>query len=412
MKKGLYFILVLFFLFQLVSVNAVENSKLNLISKDSPSSLDTETFSYKNISFSNSRFNFESITNNTGKKLPVSINVLLFDKDKENIGFVTYCSEKDLDSEYAQYNLKPKQSTSFYINISKKYFVEGKSISDISYYSILDDNKYCHIGGYDKYKGKSYDQISKDLSGSTSVDESNTQTNKIIEYFQNSDIKGKITPIIIIVLILIFRGVITNILYKIMYADAPMLSYLPVGTDYVSIKLAFGDLVAKYFVISNIIVLALSFMEFFRAFAYIYAFIGIAGFIIVIISYLINLIIKLSLFVIIFTIFSIIGAWMLGIHILNLIYDINLKKYKLKDITSDDVVVDDVELLDDNTDDKKDDESTKIVDNPEDQMVDISYTETNNSNEFPDFSRSVQGNNNNEQSNNSDGGSDLTNMFR
>lgn len=382
MKKGLYFILVLFFLFQLVSVNAVENSKLNLISKDSPSSLDTETFSYKNISFSNSRFNFESITNNTGKKLPVSINVLLFDKDKENIGFVTYCSEKDLDSEYAQYNLKPKQSTSFYINISKKYFVEGKSISDISYYSILDDNKYCHIGGYDKYKGKSYDQISKDLGSSTSVDDSNTQTNKIIEYFQNSDIKGKITPIIIIVLILIFRGVITNILYKIMYADAPMLSYLPVGTDYVSIKLAFGDLVAKYFVISNIIVLALSFMEFFRAFAYIYAFIGIAGFIIVIIK------------------------------LITKKYDmLMLTKDKIKDITSDDVVVDDVELLDDNTDDKKDDESTKIVDNPEDQMVDISYTETKNSNEFPDFSRSVQ-DNNNEQSNNSDGGSDLTNMFR
>lgn len=382
MKKGLYFILVLFFLFQLVSVNAVENSKLNLISKDSPSSLDTETFSYKNISFSNSRFNFESITNNTGKKLPVSINVLLFDKDKENIGFVTYCSEKDLDSEYAQYNLKPKQSTSFYINISKKYFVEGKSISDISYYSILDDNKYCHIGGYDKYKGKSYDQISKDLGSSTSVDDSNTQTNKIIEYFQNSDIKGKITPIIIIVLILIFRGVITNILYKIMYADAPMLSYLPVGTDYVSIKLAFGDLVAKYFVISNIIVLALSFMEFFRAFAYIYAFIGIVGFIMIIVK------------------------------LITKKYDmLMLTKDKIKDITSDDVVVDDVELLDDNTDDKKDDESTKIVDNPEDQMVDISYTETKNSNEFPDFSRSVQ-DNNNEQSNNSDGGSDLTNMFR
>lgn len=382
MKKGLYFILVLFFLFQLVSVNAVENSKLNLISKDSPSSLDTETFSYKNISFSNSRFNFESITNNTDKKLPVSINVLLFDKDKENIGFVTYCSEKDLDSEYAQYNLKPKQSTSFYINISKKYFVEGKSISDISYYSILDDNKYCHIGGYDKYKGKSYDQISKDLGSSTSVDDSNTQTNKIIEYFQNSDIKGKITPIIIIVLILIFRGVITNILYKIMYADAPMLSYLPVGTDYVSIKLAFGDLVAKYFVISNIIVLALSFMEFFRAFAYIYAFIGIVGFIMIIVK------------------------------LITKKYDmLMLTKDKIKDITSDDVVVDDVELLDDNTDDKKDDESTKIVDNPEDQMVDISYTETKNSNEFPDFSRSVQ-DNNNEQSNNSDGGSDLTNMFR
>ncbi len=46
-------------------------------------------------------------------------------------------------------------------------------------------------------------------------------------------------------------------------------------------------------------------------------------------GHLINLVIKLSLFVVIFTIFSIIGAWMLGIPILNLIYDINLKKYKL-----------------------------------------------------------------------------------
>ena len=384
MKKKLCFILVLFFLFQFINVNAIENIKLKLISRDDSYSLDTETFNYKNISISNDdsnvRFNFESITNNTNKKNPVSINILLFDDKKENIGFVTYCSEKDLDSNYAQYNLNPKQSSSFYIDISKKYFVESKKVSDIYYYSILDDNKYCHIGGYDKYKGMTFDQISKNLGNLTNVDDNNTGANNIIEYIENNDLKGKIVSIIIIVLILIIRGFITNVLYKIMYADAPILSFLPVGTDYVSIKLAFGDLVAKYFVISNIVVLALSFMDFFHSLAYIYAFIGIVGFIIVIIK------------------------------LITKKYDmLLLTNNKIKNINSDEVLTDNVEILDDN--EKDSNESSHIVEGVEDQMVDISYTETKNTNEFPDFSRSVDENDNAAQNNN-DGGSDLTNMFR
>ena len=46
-------------------------------------------------------------------------------------------------------------------------------------------------------------------------------------------------------------------------------------------------------------------------------------------SHLINLIIKLSLFIVLFTIISIICAWFFGIPVLNAIYDINLEKYKI-----------------------------------------------------------------------------------
>lgn len=45
-------------------------------------------------------------------------------------------------------------------------------------------------------------------------------------------------------------------------------------------------------------------------------------------GHLINLIIKLSLFVVLFTIISVICAWFFGIPVLNAIYDINLIKYK------------------------------------------------------------------------------------
>ena len=154
MNKIIKYMLVIFVFYFLIiiGVNAVEDqNKLYSISESSSTA--TDTFTYNSMSYvydqnsDSSQFNFGSIVNNTDKSQYVSINILLFDKDKKNIGFATYCSEKDLDGEFSQFKIKGKESVPFNIKVSNKYFVEEKSSKDIAYYSVLDENKYCHIGG-------------------------------------------------------------------------------------------------------------------------------------------------------------------------------------------------------------------------------------------------------------------------
>ena len=69
---------------------------------------------------------------------------------------------------YANFELNGNGSTAFSINIEKKYFVAVdkkkdiyKEASDIMYYSVYDENEYCHIGGYEKYKGLTIEEINK-----------------------------------------------------------------------------------------------------------------------------------------------------------------------------------------------------------------------------------------------------------
>ena len=176
MKKigKILLLLVLLFCFY-YNVDAKDYNVKELISISDTATVKTDTFTYNNIKYvplaegaKYAKFNFESVVNNTDKSIPVSIDILLFDKDKKNIGYVTYCSKKDYSSDYANFELKGKATTAFSINIEKRYFVvvdEKKEIfkeaKDISYYSVYDENVYCHIGGYDKYKGLTLEEIDK-----------------------------------------------------------------------------------------------------------------------------------------------------------------------------------------------------------------------------------------------------------
>lgn len=162
--KKLMLLLVLLLL--PVMVYAEDYEVKTLIPVDTKASIKTEKFDYNNFVYNssidekgNSLITFESIKNNKVIKSFVSINILLFDNNQKNIGYVTYCSDKDLDSKYADFEIPGKGSVPFSINVVSKYFVEGKSTSDVKYISVLDDNKYCQIGGYDKYKGLTLDEI-------------------------------------------------------------------------------------------------------------------------------------------------------------------------------------------------------------------------------------------------------------
>ena len=194
MKKILLFLVLL-----LLPVMVYAEDVKTLIPVDTKVSVKTEKFDYNNFIYNskidekgNSKITFDSIKNNTISKVPVSINILLFDSNKKNIGYLTYCSDKDYDSNYSGFKLNGNGSSSFTINVVSKYFVTGNSTSDVKYISVLDENSYCQVGGYDKYKGLTLDEI---VNGTP-----NDERNEIEKFISDLEEKG-LMPIIIISLV-------------------------------------------------------------------------------------------------------------------------------------------------------------------------------------------------------------------
>lgn len=193
------FLLLFLLLLSPIFVYAEEYSVKTLIPVNTKASVKTEKFDYNNFVLNNNIISFESIKNNTISKVPVSINILLFDGNEKNIGFITYCSDKDLDSDYSGYKLLGNGSNAFSIKIANKYFVEGKSISDIKYISVLDENVYCHIGGYDKYKGLTLDEI---VNG-TSNKKEEVSINSFINKLKENNLMDIITLVLVGIIVLV-----------------------------------------------------------------------------------------------------------------------------------------------------------------------------------------------------------------
>ena len=95
-----------------LNVEAIDYQVNSLIPSDSLATVNTTKFNYNNFIYhsqldvdGNASLEFAGIKNNSHMKTPVSINVLLFDESKKNIGFLTYCSDKDLSSNNYGYKL-------------------------------------------------------------------------------------------------------------------------------------------------------------------------------------------------------------------------------------------------------------------------------------------------------------------
>lgn len=166
MKKIIYYLLIILVFSISLNVNA-EDYKLNtLIPVNTKATVETDKFDYKNFMYDtnidikgNASIKFEAIQNNTLSKIAVSINVLLFDENKKNIGYLTYCTDKDVSSNYAGFKLRANQASPFTISVTKRYFVEGKTPSDVKFIAVRDENKYCQIGGYSNYNGLTLEEI-------------------------------------------------------------------------------------------------------------------------------------------------------------------------------------------------------------------------------------------------------------
>ena len=265
MKKFIYYLFIIVVLFTPIFVFGEEYKTSQLIPVDTNATVSTEKFTYQDFSYrssldgsGNTIISFNSIINNTISKTPVSVNILLFDNDQKNIGIVTYCSNKDYGSNYEGFKLNGNQAAPFSIKISNnKYFVKGKGPGDVKYISILDENKYCKIGGYNNYEGLTVDEITNGISTDS---KSELKLSKYLEEFKESGVMGIILPIAIALIIFIVYGTIINSLYKKIYSKSSFLAYIPVGNIFVTFQVSFGKIVAFIGTLLFVVSIGLFFM--------------------------------------------------------------------------------------------------------------------------------------------------------
>lgn len=263
MKKSLLFLFFLTFsLFFVKNVSAKEYSIKEYIPVEDASSVNTDLFYYQNMKFVfhvNSKglalITFDSIDNHSNKKVPISINLLLFDKDKKNIGYLTYCSDKDIESDYANFKIEPLQSHVFAINLTNIYFTKDKSSDDLKYVVVFDENPYCQIGGYARYEGKTLDQIIDQINAHDST--FSNRIYEVIQSFIHSSFATIIIYILIAIVLLSITGNIINKLYYRFYRVSTNLAYIPLLNFYICVKLAFGGLVGIGYFFSLLLALLL-----------------------------------------------------------------------------------------------------------------------------------------------------------
>lgn len=266
MKNKIVFFLAVIVSFFTINVNAEELNTLYPV--DSVISIQTKNFSYSEMKFNSGVkdrngypvISFGSITNNSKstKPIPISIDILMFDSSQKNIGFITYCSEKDLDTDYSGAVIRQKESLPFNLSIVKKYFVKEKSYSDVAYFSVLDDNEYCKVGAYDKYEGLTYEEIK---NGIIKTEKSPADKIDDLVFSLGAGVGFIGVFIFILLFVYIIYGVILNALYKRMYAEKTVLAYLPFTNVYITIKLAFGSMIAKIYMILYFLSFGLVFLH-------------------------------------------------------------------------------------------------------------------------------------------------------
>ena len=293
MKK--FFILLLaLFVFGIMPVKAETNTNV-LYPVSSSYNVVTEYFNYENLVYNpnldvngNATISVGKIHNSSKKKVPLSIRVGLFDSDKKNIGVVNYCSTRDTESDYSYKMLLADEEIPFYIKVTqKKNIAKGKKLEDVAYIAVLNDNRDCSREGMEnKYTGLTIEEI-VDGQVSTKVEKLlNLDFLKKLEKLDFSKLKtGVVIFGLIIFIIYIIQASILNALYKRMFNKTTILAYIPIGNLYVAVKLAFGPLVSKIYIIVYLLSSAIGFfVPIISLIASLMSFIGGISFIIVIVK--------------------------------------------------------------------------------------------------------------------------------
>lgn len=239
-RKIICFMLLLFF-GVLLPVHAEEYKIGELIPARQPATVHTEKFDYIDFSYSSGEDNgvgvvsFQEIHNNNIAKTSVSINLLLFGKDKKNIGLVSYCSDKDYGENFG-FKLNGGLGSPYSIYIGENYLVDGKGPNDIYYIAIYDDNHFCSISLKNKYEGLTIEEIFGEPSPN--------KNNFSFSFLNNSNAMFILLVVIVTLTFLGIFGLILNCLYPKMYTTATLLVYLPIANFFICVKMAFGKIVA------------------------------------------------------------------------------------------------------------------------------------------------------------------------
>ena len=247
MKKIIWMFLLS--LFSIIPVWADEYKTLTYIPVDHIATVHTDKFDYRDFSFlttvddnNHHLLVFDSIHNNSRIRSSVSINLLIFDSNKKNIGYLSYCSDKDMSSIYSGFKIDGGNTSPFQIIIDSSYFVEGKGIMDASYVVVLDENKYCKISDSSQYAGLTLEEI---INGP----EESSFSLWIRDFFSNTKLLLIILISIIVVVVLVGLGFLLNVLHRKMYGKKTILSFLPITNIFISMKMAFGKIVALVYII-------------------------------------------------------------------------------------------------------------------------------------------------------------------
>lgn len=291
MKKKLVVVAVLamIFVMNISNVKAVNSSNVGTFIKENITvDVRSEHFTYKGISFTRKadekgygRINFDKITNTSDTLMHVSISIGLFNKDKINIGTINYCASKDLDSDYSGKTLKKGESTPFYVTISpKRHLTEDYKVEDIAYIAVINDNKFCKVGGADTYAGLTLEDINENKTADQVVQ---LTWSDIFGNVKLTSALGIIILVAIVIIILyILLGSMLNALNKRMYSKSTAMGWIPIANNYLAVKLSFGPTVAKMYMVLYIISLFIGI--FFQPILYLVSIVGYASYIIVLIK--------------------------------------------------------------------------------------------------------------------------------
>lgn len=290
MKKILCLLLFLV-MFCSYNVKALQHITSEIIPVDEVASVNTDTLRFDGITYVSQvegktygQLKIETVENKTEKILPVGVNLLLFDSNKLNIGYLTYCSELDVGSDYAQFKLKSNSTTEYSINVTTKYFVEGKKPTDVAYYAFQNENPYCQDGGYTKYAGLTMEQITSGMLASDIGDD----PDEPVSFLERYSLGMIIRTIVITLILYVVAGIFLNILYKKMFFSTTPLSYLPISNFYIAVKLAFGNKVGIIYLIILFVSIPMFLLKIFSFFLYLMTFVAIVAFVIDIIKLVTN----------------------------------------------------------------------------------------------------------------------------
>lgn len=241
-----FLFLLCFFLYQPVYARDGHTKELISIEEEGGVSIDTGDIYYYNVSFQTKQFkdkldkiHFDLVRNQTEEERPYSVSILLFDENKKNIGFISYCSSRELDGDYALLKLKAGASSKLDIYLKKDYFVTGKGPSYLKYFSILDSNLDCKKYAVNKYEGLTIEEI---LKGKVS---SNYQERfpKLMEFLQKYNMKTFLLTVIGVIALYLVMCAVQNLLYKKMFVESNALSFIPGINLCFIVSLSFGPIV-------------------------------------------------------------------------------------------------------------------------------------------------------------------------